>query len=337
MTENNEDQTAGRGSATGFLLQIAFALIVVGLLLAYGSTFTVSEGNNAIVTRFGDPVRTKTEPGLWCKWPWPIEQVHTIDTRHRYFNTPFTATFTKDRKNVILESYVVWRVENPLLFFQSLGTPEAAEQKLDGMVAAGKNFHMGNYELTSLVSTTRGEIKTDEIEAAILKDVQGPALEKFGIGVEQIGIKRIAYPEENISSVLEQMRAERQSEAGELRAKGKKEAQRIRDEGLVKEAEILRTGREEAGKILGAAEKEAAEIYAQAHRLDPEFYRFWRSMQVIKKTLGAKATVILRNDQEPFNQLFPASIPKATRPLVDPLRGKVDGAAARETTRGTTP
>ncbi len=332
MTENNDDQANGRGSVAGFLLQIVFALIVVGLLLAYGSTFTVSEGSNAIVTQFGKPVRTITEPGLQGKWPWPIEQVHPIDTRYRYFNTPLTATFTKDRKNVILESYVVWRVDDPLKFFQSLGTPEAAEQKLDGMVAAGKNFHMGNYELTSLVSTEPGQIKTDEIEAAILKDVQGPALEKFGISVNQIGIKRIAYPEENISSVLDQMRAERKAEAGELRAKGTKEAKRITNEGLVEEAEILRTGREEAGKILGAAEKEAAEIYAQAHQLDPEFYSFWRSMQVIKKMLGAKATVILRNDQEPFNRLFQTSVPKTTRPLVDPLRGKVDGVPARGAT-----
>ncbi len=338
MSETNENRPSRHDSATGsvmsFLLRIGFALIVVGLLLAYGSSFTVSEGNNAIVTRFGDPIRAIHQSGLYWKWPWPIEQVHPIDVRYRYFNTPFTATFTRDRKNVVLLSYVVWRVEDPLLFFQAWGTPEAAEQKLDGMVAAGKNFHMGNYNLTALVSTTSGEIKTDEIEGAILKDVQGPALEKFGISVEQIGIKRIAYPGENMSAVLDQMRAERRSEAGELRAKGKKEAQHIRDEGLVKAEEILRTGREEAGRILGKGEKEAAEIYAQAHQLDPEFYRFWRSMQVIKKTLGAKATVILRNDQEPFNQLFQTSIPSGTRP---PASSRQDASGQNPGTRKETP
>ena len=191
-----------------------------------------------------------------------------------------------------------------MLFFQSLTTPEAAEQKLDGMVTAGKNFHFGRYDLTAIVSTNPDDIKLDGIEQAILEDVQVPASEKFGIRVEQIGVKRVAYPEENVAAVLAQMRSERNAEAQELRAKGTKEAQRIRDEAMVKAEEILTAGREEAGEILGSAEKTAAEIYAKAHQLDPEFYRFWRSMQVIKKTLGAKATVVLRNDLEPFNELF---------------------------------
>ena len=82
------------------------------------------------VLQFGNPVRTVRKPGLHWKIPWPIEQVHPIDMRYRYFNTPLTTTFTRDRKNVVLLSYVVWHVEDPLLFFQSLGTAKAAEQKL---------------------------------------------------------------------------------------------------------------------------------------------------------------------------------------------------------------
>ena len=93
------------------------------------------------------------------------------------------------------------------------------------------------------------------------------------------------------------------AEAGKLRAEGEREAQRIRDDVLVKCEEIRRQGREESGKIVGQAEKEAAEIYARAHRLDPEFYRFWRSLQAIQKTLGTKATVILRTDQGFFDVL----------------------------------
>ena len=189
-------------------------------------------------------------------------------------------------------------------------TPAAAENKLDGMVAASKNFHLGRYDLSALVSTAPGDIKTGQIEEAILQDVRESAKEKFGLAVEQVGVKRIAYPEENIASVLEQMRAERQAEAGKLRAEGEKESQRIRDEALVRSEQIRREGREEAGRIIGGAEKEAAEIYARAHRLDPEFYRFWRSLQAIKKTLGAKATVILRTDQGFFDVL--SSPPKST-------------------------
>jgi membrane protease subunit HflC len=238
--------------------------------------------------------------------------------RYRFFNTPFTSTLTKERRNVILLSYVVWHVQDPLLFFQSLGTPEAAEQKLDGMVTAGKNFHFGRYDLTAIVSTNTDDIQLDSIEQAILDDVRTPALEKFGIRVEQVGVKRIAYPEENISAVLGQMRSERNAEAKELRAQGSKEADRIRDEAMVKAEEIITEGRKKAGEILGVAEKEAAEIYAEAHRLDPDFYRFWRSMQVIKKTLGSKATVVLRNDQEPFNELFHTKAMSPQPPIREP-------------------
>jgi membrane protease subunit HflC len=275
----------------------------VALLIAYSMYFQVSEGYNAVVTRFGDPVRSIRKAGPYWKWPWPIEQVHQIDVRHRLYNTPYAATLTRDQKNVILLTYAVWRVDDPLLFLQSLGTPEAAEGKLDGMVAASKNFHLGKYDLSALVSTMPAEIKIQQIEQAVLQDIRKSALDKFGILVEQIGIKRIAYPEENIATVLEQMRAERQAEAGSLRAEGEKEAQRIRDDALVKSEEIRRQGQEESGRIVGQAEKEAAEIYARAQRLDPEFYRFWRSLQAIKKTLGEKATLILRTDQGFFDVL----------------------------------
>jgi membrane protease subunit HflC len=300
------------------LLRIVLAVAVVALIVASSMYFQVSEGYQAVVTRFGDPVRSLHQAGLAWKWPWPIERVHQIDVRRRLYNSPYTATLTRDQKNVILLTYAVWRVEDPLLFLQSLGTPEAAEQKLDGMVAASKNFHLGRYDLSALVSTTPDAIQTERIEQAILDDVAPSALEKFGIAIEQVGIKRIAYPEENITTVLEQMRAERRAEAGKLRAEGEKEAQRIRDEVLVKCEEIRRQGREEAGKILGQAEREAADIYARAHRLDPEFYRFWRSLQAIKKTLGAKATVILRTDQGFFDVL--SIPPKSSETSSSPTR-----------------
>jgi membrane protease subunit HflC len=324
-----------RSSPAATVLRIVVSLVVVGMLLLYGSSFSVREGNQAIVTRFGKPVREIADAGRYWKYPWPIEQVHEIDVRSRFFNTPFTATFTRDRKNVVLLAYVVWRVENAGKFFQSLGTPEAAEGKLEGMVAAAKNFHMGNYELSALVSTLPGAIKAAEVEDAVLRQVQPDAKEKFGILVEQVGIKRIAYPQENMPSVLEQMRAERRAEAGEMRAKGKMEAQRIQDEGLVKAEEILRKGREEAGKIRGQAEREAAEIYAQAHQLDPDFYRFWKSMQVLKKTLGDKATVILRNDLEPFDRLFePSRGPAGSSPRSVPAPG---AASVRPGSQGAAP
>lgn len=285
------------------LFRLALAAVIVGLLVAYSTSFQVSEGYNAVVTRFGDPKRVVREAGLFWKRPWPIEQAHQIDMRRRIHNTPYSASFTRDRKNVVLMSYVVWRVEDPLLFLQSVGNREEAEDKLNSMIVNKKHIYLGRYDLSALVSTNSEEIKSEEIEEAILKDVADDAREKFGIRVEQVGIKRIAYPEENMTAVLEQMRAERKAEAGRLTAEGKKAAADIVNDASVRRSEIVREGSEKAGEIRGQAESEAAQIYERAQQLDPEFYSYWKQLRLLKKILGEKTTVILRTDQGPFKPL----------------------------------
>jgi membrane protease subunit HflC len=296
--EHSEKVSLGR-----LLFRLVLAAVIVGLLVAYSMSFQVSEGYNAVVTHFGSPRRAIREAGLFFKWPWPIEQAHQIDVRRRLHNTPYSATFTHDRKNIVLLSYVVWRVEDPLLFLQSVGNRQDAEEKLNGMIVHKKNFYLGKYDLSALVSTDSSRIKTEEIEQAILRDVATDAGEKYGIRVEQVGIKRIAYPEENMTAVLEQMREERKAEAGRLRAEGEKAASEKVNEALVRKEEILSEGREKAGEITGRAEKEAAQIYQRATDLDEEFWSFWQNLQLLKKTLGPKDTLILRTDQGPFKPL----------------------------------
>jgi membrane protease subunit HflC len=291
------------GTTGGVILRCLFAVFLVGLLATHSAYFAVREGEAAVVTRFGQPIREVTQPGPHFKWPWPIEQARPIDLRWRVFNTPYTATLTRDRKNVILLTYVAWHVEKPLLFLQAVGDADAAERKLDGMVTAAKNIRVGDHDLSALLSTDAADLRGDDIEQAILADVRTQAAEKFGIAVQQVGIKRIAYPEQNVSAVLAQMRAERKTEADRLRAEGEKQARAIRDDAQVKGEELLKTGREEAGRIRGQAEKQAAEIYAQVQQADPGFYRFWRSLQAMKKTLGSESTVILRTDQGFFDVL----------------------------------
>ena len=301
--ESRRDPTASASTPLGLVTRCLFAILLVGLLVIHSSYFAVREGEAAIITRFGQPVREVIQPGPHFKWPWPIEQARPIDLRWRVFNTPYTATLTRDRKNVILLTYVAWRVEKPLLFLQSVGDLNAAERKLDGMVTAAKNIRVGDHDLSALLTVDPSELRADEIEQAILDDVKTQATEKFGVGVSQIGIKRIAYPEQNVTAVLAQMRAERKTAADRLRAEGEKQSRAIRDDALVKGEELLKTGREEAGRIRGQAEKQSAAIYAQVQQADPKFYRFWRSLQALKKTLGSQATVILRSDQGFFDVL----------------------------------
>lgn len=285
------------------LFNAGVGLFLVAILVGYACYVQVREGTAVVVTRFGEPVRSMTEPGPYFKLPWPIEDARQFDMRKRVFNTPYTATLTRDRRNVVLLTYVVWSITDAQLFLQSVGDETAASAKLDGMITAAKNTLMGRYDLSALVSTDPEEIRTPEIESAIVEEVQGIAAEKFGINIEQVGFKRIAYEDANVTAVLAQMRAEREAEAKQLRALGDKESRRIRDDAAVKSEEILREGRLGAGRIRGEAERAAAEIYAQAHRTDPEFYRYWRSLEALKKTLSQDATVVLRTDQGFFDLL----------------------------------
>lgn len=312
------DPEAARLPLWRLLFRVALAVIIVGLLVAYSMCFQVSEGYKAVVTRFDEPVRSITEAGLFWKWPWPIEEARQIDVRRRIHNTPYTATFTRDRISVVLLTYVVWHVDDPLLFLQSVGNRKDAEQKLNGIVVHYKHEHMGRHVLSDLVSVDPEQIKTEEIEKAMLADVAKEAREKFGIEVDQVGIKRIAYPEENITAVLAQMRQERRTEADKIRSEGEQKAQEIISETEVLKAGILRDGSEKAGKLRGDAQLAAAQIYREA-TLDQRFYEFWRKLEAIKRIVSDKTTLILRTDQMSVFDVFrappePPSMPPAPGP-----------------------
>jgi membrane protease subunit HflC len=308
---HSHDPEAEKLTIGRLLFRVILAIVIVGLLVAYSMCFQVSEGYKAVVTRFGDPIRTVEEAGLYWKWPWPIDQARPVDVRRRLHNTPYTATFTFDQRNVVLLTYVVWHVENPLLYIQSVESRKDAENKLNDMVIDRKHQYLGQHELSALVSLDPAQIRTDEIEQAMLADVSQEAREKYGIEVEQVGIKRIAYPEENMPAVLQQMKEERMAEAGRLRAEGQKVAKQIEDDALVRAGEILAQGKEEAGKINGEAAIAAARIYDSARTLDEEFFIFWRQLKMLQRTLKEKATLILSTDAGPF---------KVLRQMPDPPR-----------------
>jgi membrane protease subunit HflC len=279
--------------------------LIVAILILWAITFHVREGHVAVVTRLGEPRRIAVDAGLYFKWPAPIETARVIDTRQRVYNTRFGETLTRDKKNIILLTYVIWKVDvkNPLRFLQAVGTLEAAEAKLDGMISNAKNAVMGNYRLTSLVSTNPEKLKVDEIERSIFTEIAGPAREKLGVEILQLGFKRIALPEENVRYVFQQMRAERAQFAAQAIAEGRREAAAIRSEADVESARIVAEATEKAADIRSNAEKEAAKQYAEAQRKDPEFYEFLRSLDSLKKLLGQNATLMLRTDSAPFDLL----------------------------------
>ena len=286
-----------------FWIKIITGLIILSIIVVYGFSFVLYEGNVAVITRFGAPRVVVEDAGLHLKLTWPFEKVYTFDKRQQYYDTSYIETLTKDKKNIILQTYIVWKIEDALKFLQSTGTVNAAESNLDSLVTNAKNGVLGKYELSALVSTNPEELRLSEIEENILTDVQEQAKERYGICVSQVGLEKIGLPEANTKNVFEQMKAERQKYVEQLKAEGERDANILMSEADVKAAELLAEGTEESSKIRGEAELEAAKIYSDASRKNPEFYSFLRKLDSTEKILGEKSLLIFSSDTAPFDVL----------------------------------
>ncbi len=276
------------------------AILVVGLSSV---TFTVREEHSSLVTRLGKPKAEVSSAGLHWKLPWPIDNTVSVDRRTRIFNTRHAEMLTRDKKNVILLSFAVWRVQDPWQFYRAVGSMEGADTKLEGLIIDAKTGVLGHYDLSALVSTDPEKLAVGQIEADLLAAVQATASETYGILVEHIGFKRLSLPAANVTSVFAQMRAERARSAAKFRAEGDRLASKVRADADLEVAQILAESTQSAAETRGQAEAEAAQIYAQAHGANEQFYRFVRQLEALETLLGTGATVILRTDSAPFGLL----------------------------------
>ena len=277
--------------------------LALGAIAFHATAVVVTEGQTALITRFGRPVRTATQPGLHWKLPWPIGNAVWLDMRRQVYETGLTEMLTRDKKNVIARTFVVWRVGDPLSFTQALGNEAAAGGKLDGLLANAAIGILGGHDLSALVSTNPDDLQMDRIEGELLSSTAPIAMRSYGVAIEQIRLNRIALPEQNVTAVFEQMRAERRQFAARFQAEGEREASRIRSEAELEAARIRAKGAEEEARIRGESAAEIARTYADAHRTDPELYRFTRSLESIGKLVNGGTTLILRTDSEPFSLL----------------------------------
>jgi membrane protease subunit HflC len=279
------------------------ALLLVVILGAFGFAFVVKEGSCAIVSRFGRIREVSTEPGLKFRLPWPVENVIVFDTRSQYLDSGYTETLTHDRKNVILQTYMVWKIADPSLFYTSIGDMETARQYLNDLLANAKNGVMGGYELFSLVSVRPGDIRLDEIEAGIREMVTSRALGNYGLRVETVQIKRLALPNSNVESVFEQMRAERQKYVTQLLSEGERDAAIIRSKADADAAQIVADGRTQAAAIEAETEKRVAEIYANAYEKNPELFTFLKRLTALEDSVSEKTVLIMNGEESPFGVL----------------------------------
>ena len=277
--------------------------LALAAIVFQATAVVVGEGQAVMVTRFGRPLRAATQAGLHWKLPWPIDQASMLDMRRRIYETGHTEMLTRDKKNVIARTFVVWRIGDPLAFTQAIGNQGGAEAKLDGLLTNAAIGTLGGHDLSALVSTNPSDLQVDQIESELLASAAPLALHSYGVAIEQIRLERIALPEENVTAVFEQMRAERRQFAAKYQAEGQQEASRIQSEAQLEAARISAKGAEEAARIRGESAAQVAKTYADAHRIDPDLYRFTRSLDSMDKLVTGNTSLILRTDSEPFSLL----------------------------------
>ena len=291
---------------TQIIVRGLIGALVGALLLFVMLTFQVRQNERIVLTRFGRPVRVLVEPGLYGKWPWPIETVNRFDARLDFYDARISEALTRDKRNVIIPVYVAWRIDDPLKFLQSLGSADNARSKLDGLVTSARNTVLGGYDFAQLVSTNRDEVKIPEIEHTITELVAQQARQSFGISVEQVGITRLTLPEANTQFVFERMRAERAQFAAQYRAEGQQRADEVRAKTDAGKTVILAEARQYAEETRGKGEAEAARIYIAAHQKDPSLYKFLRELDALKQITATNTTVVLDTGTPPFDLLRPA-------------------------------
>ena len=277
---------------TSSIVKWIFAATILVIVVAFGFMFIVSEGEYAIVTRFGASRAEIMESGVYFKLPWPFEQVNRIDARKQYMDTGYVETLTRDKKNIIMQTYIVWSIEDPLKYYMSIGDNATAQKYLSDLMANVKNNIMGNYDISAVVSLDSEEIKIDEIEALLMDGIGSHAASQYGIEIHKVSLKTLGLPETNILSVYDQLIAE-----------GTRDANIITSNADVEAARIVAEGREEAANIDAETERKVAEIYANAHSQDPELYKFLRELTSIEKSVDQNTTLVLRIDEPPFDVL----------------------------------
>jgi len=226
---------------------VTLVIVVTVLVTLLRSVFfVVSETEYVIATTFGKPVRTIMDAGLYAKWPSPIQSVQYFDNRLQIFDPQPTEAFTLDRKNLVIDAFLLWEIEEPLRFLSKVGSIVGAESSLAALLTSEISAELGQHELSNLLSVEAEAIKMDEIMDTVTNRCADAAEKDYGIRVIRAGIKRINLPPENKESVYERMRAEREQKAREYRAEGQEQATVIRAKTDLEKRQILAEAYQEA-------------------------------------------------------------------------------------------
>ena len=288
-----------------YTIAIIVFLVVLGLANAL---FTVDQTRHAIVLQFGEPMEVKTTPGLHFKVPF-IQNVIYLDNRLMEYDVATTTIYTRDKKNMVVDAYVRWRIDDPLVFYKrfksdnSYSIIEEAKSRLGDIITGELKSELGLHIMSDVISQSRGTIM-ELVTNGSNRKLQTDSDESSGMMVVDVRIKRADLPLENQRAVYERMKAERDQQATKYRSEGKMEGQKLRAEADRNRAELLAKANRISQEIRGKADAEAAITYAEAYNLDPEFYAFTRSLESYQNAFKDKSTLVISPESLEYLKYF---------------------------------
>ena len=278
-----------------------FVLLIVIVLGLYLFTFKLPETEIAVVTTFGEPTRTLYKPGLYFKWPRPINDVKRYDGRNQLYETVLMDTTTKGGEPITVTSYIIWKIDDPDTFRVSVGDKETARQRLHQLLTDAQNTVIGEHYFSDFVNSDPEKIKFTEIENEMATRI-GPGAEKLGIDVKVVGIRRLAVNDKVTEQVFVRMKAERKRKTEAITKAGETEADTIKKNAEARRTELLAIVEARAKAIRGSGDAEAAGYYRMLEE-DPEFAMFLRDIEALRKILEKETTIILGADTDPIQLL----------------------------------
>ena len=277
------------------LLTILFPILAV---VGFSSIFIVDETQQVVILQLGKPVKTVTKPGLNVKLPFPFQEKITFDDRLLEYDSPPEEILSKDKKSLIVDNYVRWKIVDPLQFLKTVQAIPTAKSRMDDIVYSELRRELGTHDMVEIITENREEIMD------IVTRQSNSATLAYGISVVDVRIRRVDLPAENEESIYARMEAERKRQANKFRSEGEEEAQKIRAATDRDKTIILADAYKEAEKIRGEGDAKAVQIYARSYSADPKFYEFVRTLDTYKQVVDDKTTLVLPSGSKLFKLLM---------------------------------
>ncbi|HEX9209596.1 MAG TPA: protease modulator HflC [Bradyrhizobium sp.] len=282
-----------RSPVTGIVALLALLLVMI---VAYMSLFTVQQTEQTIVLQFGKPVDVVTDPGLHFKAPW--NSVINIDKRILDLENPSQEVIASDQKRLVVDAFARYRIKDALRFYQSVGSIQAANLQLTSLLNAALRRVLGEVNFITVVRDEREKLM-GRIREQLDHEADG-----YGIEVVDVRIRRADLPEQNSQAVYQRMQTERQREAAEFRAQGGQKAQEIRSKADREATVIIAEANSTAEQTRGVGDAERNRLFAEAYGKDADFFAFYRSMSAYETGLKSTDTRFLLRPDSNFFRYF---------------------------------